>query len=52
MKEAFVHPGTVVKLTDSPIPTPGPDEVVIKVSVCGSNPKDWSAPLPTTERTR
>ena len=29
---------------DSPIPTPGPDQVVTKVVVSGSNPKDWKRP--------
>jgi NADPH2:quinone reductase len=29
---------------DSPIPKPGPDEVVIKVVYAGSNPKDWKIP--------
>ena len=29
---------------DSPIPTPEPDQVVTKVVVSGSNPKDWKMP--------
>lgn len=29
---------------DSPIPTPNDDQVVIKVEVSGSNPKDWKLP--------
>jgi NADPH2:quinone reductase len=41
MKEAIVHKGTVVEIIDSPIPEPGPDDVVTKVIVSGSNPKDW-----------
>lgn len=29
-------------MIESPIPTPGPGQIVIKVIVCGANPKDWS----------
>jgi len=36
-----VHAGPKVEIIDSPIPTPGPDQVVTKVIVSGSNPKDW-----------
>ncbi len=42
MKEAIVSPGPEVKIVDSPIPANiTPDQVVIKVVVSGSNPKDW-----------
>lgn len=41
MKEAIVHVGPKVEIVDSPIPKPGPGQVVIKVVVSGSNPKDW-----------
>ncbi|KAJ4299720.1 hypothetical protein N0V90_004966 [Kalmusia sp. IMI 367209] len=41
MKEAIVSKGPIVKIVDSPIPQPGPDQLVIKVVVSGSNPKDW-----------
>ena len=41
MKEAIVSPGPKVKIIDSSIPTAEPDQVVIKVIVSGSNPKDW-----------
>jgi NADPH:quinone reductase len=41
MKEAIIHPGTKVEIKDSPIPLPKPNEVVTKVVVSGSNPKDW-----------
>jgi len=44
MKEAIVHPGTKVEIVDSPIPQPGADQLVIKVVVSGSNPKDWKVP--------
>ncbi|TKA82220.1 hypothetical protein B0A49_00405 [Cryomyces minteri] len=44
MKEAIVHPGPKVEIVDSPIPKPGPDQVVTKVIVSGSNPKDWKVP--------
>ena len=41
MKEAIVSKGPKVEIVDSPIPLPGSNEVVIKVVVSGSNPKDW-----------
>ncbi|KAJ4352024.1 uncharacterized protein N0V89_007370 [Didymosphaeria variabile] len=44
MKEAVVSKGPSVKLVDSPIPKPGPGQVVIQVVVSGSNPKDWKIP--------
>ncbi|GAW21141.1 hypothetical protein ANO14919_106580 [Xylariales sp. No.14919] len=45
MKEAVVSKGPEVQIIDSPIPKPGPEQVVIKVVVSGSNPKDWKIPL-------
>ena len=33
-----------MEIVDSPIPIPGPDQVVTKVVVSGSNPKDWKRP--------
>ncbi|KAF2090918.1 GroES-like protein [Saccharata proteae CBS 121410] len=44
MKEAIVHNADKVEIVDSPIPQPGADQVVIKVIVSGSNPKDWKTP--------
>ena len=44
MKEAIVSAGPKVQIVDSPIPVPGPDQVVTKVVVSGSNPKDWKRP--------
>jgi len=41
MKEAIVKQNLNVDIIDSPIPTPKDDQVVIKVIVSGSNPKDW-----------
>jgi NADPH2:quinone reductase len=41
MKEAIVHAGEKVEIINVPIPTPEADQVVIKVVVSGSNPKDW-----------
>ncbi|KAH8680090.1 putative quinone oxidoreductase [Tricladium varicosporioides] len=43
MREVIVHPTPDVSATvhDVPIPTPGPDEIIIKVHVAGSNVKDW-----------
>jgi NADPH:quinone reductase-like Zn-dependent oxidoreductase len=41
MKEVIVHPTPTLHITihDVPIPTPGPNELVIKVIVAGCNPK-------------
>ncbi|KAI1500201.1 GroES-like protein [Biscogniauxia marginata] len=44
MKEAVVGPGPKVQIIDSPIPKPNADQVVTKVVVSGSNPKDWKGP--------
>ncbi len=41
MKEAIVSAGPKVKIVDSDVPKPGPDQVLIKVAVAGANPKDW-----------
>lgn len=40
MKEAIVAKGPQVQIVESEIPTPGPDQLVIRVVVSGSNPKD------------
>ncbi|KAK9324878.1 chaperonin 10-like protein [Lipomyces orientalis] len=46
MKEAIVYGDPLtVEIIDSPISTPGDGEVLIKVEVSGSNPKDWKVPL-------
>ncbi|KAM0346304.1 hypothetical protein ACHAPU_005735 [Fusarium lateritium] len=44
MKEAIVKEDTSVEIIDSPIPKPGPGQVLIKVIVAGTNPKDWKLP--------
>ncbi|OJZ80304.1 hypothetical protein ASPFODRAFT_85916 [Aspergillus luchuensis CBS 106.47] len=44
MKEAINLAGPVVKIVDSPIPEPNDDQILIKVIVSGSNPKDWKIP--------
>lgn len=44
MKEAVVLAGPIVKLGDVAIPEPGDEQVLIKVIVSGSNPKDWKVP--------
>ncbi|KAI4171145.1 MAG: hypothetical protein LQ348_006987 [Seirophora lacunosa] len=45
MKEAIVQPDLKLDIVDSPIPVPKDNELVIKVVVSGSNPKDWKYPL-------
>lgn len=49
MKEAIVDPSLSVKVVDSPVPSPGHGEVLIKVVVSGTNPKDWKIPVWTNE---
>ncbi|EAU30133.1 conserved hypothetical protein [Aspergillus terreus NIH2624] len=44
MKELINLAGPTVKFVDSPIPEPNDDQVLIKVVVSGSNPKDWKIP--------
>ncbi|KAG7293910.1 hypothetical protein NEMBOFW57_003970 [Staphylotrichum longicolle] len=44
MKEALVSKGPKVQIVDTPVPTPNDDQVLIKVVVSGSNPKDWKLP--------
>jgi NADPH:quinone reductase-like Zn-dependent oxidoreductase len=43
MKEAIIHPGPRVEIRDSPIPKPGPHQVLTRIIYSGSNPKDWKA---------
>jgi hypothetical protein len=38
MKEAILRKGPVVEIVDSPVPEPGPDDVVTKVVVSGLVP--------------
>ena len=44
MKSVVNLAGPTVKIIDAPIPEPNDDQVVIKVVVSGSNPKDWKVP--------
>ncbi|PLB47345.1 quinone oxidoreductase, partial [Aspergillus steynii IBT 23096] len=44
MKEIINLAGPTVNLIDSSIPEPNDDQVLIKVVVSGSNPKDWKCP--------
>lgn len=44
MKTALNLAGPTVKLVDIPVPEPNDDQVLIKVVVSGSNPKDWKIP--------
>ncbi|KAJ5691849.1 hypothetical protein N7462_001272 [Penicillium macrosclerotiorum] len=45
MKEAVVDKATVVSIRDVKVPALKPDEVLIRVVVAGTNPKDWKVPL-------
>ncbi|EHY52163.1 Trans-enoyl reductase fsr4 [Exophiala dermatitidis] len=45
MLEAHIHHPLRVTLHRIPIPTPRASEVLIKVHVSGSNPKDWKRPV-------
>ena len=45
MKEAIVHPLIdAVEIIEVAIPELKDDEVVVKVVVAGTNPKDWKMP--------
>jgi NADPH:quinone reductase-like Zn-dependent oxidoreductase len=45
-KQVLIQPSLeAVEIIDTPIPTPTDKEVVIKVVVSGTNPKDWKYPL-------
>jgi NADPH:quinone reductase len=45
-KQVIVHPSVgEYEIVDTPIPVPADKEVVIKVVVAGSNPKDWKYPF-------
>ena len=41
MKEAVILAGPKVKIVQSSVPQPGPDEVLIKVAIAAASPKDW-----------
>ena len=44
MKEAIIYEGLKVKVIDeSPIPIPGPHEVIIKAVIVATNPIDWKS---------
>lgn len=49
MKEVLISvgPGGALssQIVDSPIPVPGPQQVVIRNVVAGTNPKDWKYPV-------
>ncbi|KAL1798205.1 hypothetical protein ACET3X_002242 [Alternaria dauci] len=45
MKEAQVAKDLEVTVKDVPVPEPEANQVVIKVVVSGSNPKDWKIPV-------
>ncbi|EGY21418.1 Trans-enoyl reductase fsr4 like protein [Verticillium longisporum] len=45
MKEAIVTKEITIQIKDVERPKPGPGEVLIKVIVAGTNPKDWKLPV-------
>ena len=49
MLEAIVSVGPKAKLVNSPVPTPGPDQVLIRTATAAANPKDWSVSEPHVE---
>ncbi|KXH68000.1 alcohol dehydrogenase [Colletotrichum salicis] len=44
MKEAIFDGNLKVEIHDTPVPTPGPGQVLIKTIISGTNPKDWKIP--------
>ncbi|KAJ6171151.1 hypothetical protein N7470_000218 [Penicillium chermesinum] len=44
MKQAFVDQTTSVAVKDTEVPVPNAGQVVIRVVVSGTNPKDWKVP--------
>ncbi|KAJ5949833.1 hypothetical protein N7454_001417 [Penicillium verhagenii] len=44
MKQAFVDKDTIVTIRETEIPVPKEDQVLIRVVVSGTNPKDWKLP--------
>lgn len=44
MKEAVIDKTVAVNIRDVDIPTPKPGQVLIRVVVSGTNPKDWKLP--------
>jgi NADPH2:quinone reductase len=45
MKELVVDKDLKVEIHDVPKPKPNADQVLIKIVVSGSNPKDWKVPM-------
>ncbi|EWC48043.1 hypothetical protein DRE_02622 [Drechslerella stenobrocha 248] len=45
MKQVVINTDLSTTTVEVPIPKPGPHEVLIKVVVAGSNPKDWKYPI-------
>lgn len=44
MKQAFVSKETIVTIRDTEVPVPKEGQVLIRVVVSGTNPKDWKVP--------
>ncbi|KAJ6260770.1 Zeta-crystallin [Drechslerella dactyloides] len=45
MKQVIINRDLSANIVDVPIPQPGPHEILIRVVVVGSNPKDWKYPV-------
>lgn len=44
MRSALIHAGPRVEIITTTVPTPGPGQLLLKVSFAASNPKDWKRP--------
>lgn len=49
MKEAFVNGDLTVTVHETEIPVPTADQILIRVVVSGTNPKDWKFPTDSPE---
>lgn len=49
MKQAIISPNLSVTVVETPIPSPEPDEVIIKVVTIGINPIDWKGADPEVQ---
>ncbi|KAH7244582.1 chaperonin 10-like protein [Fusarium redolens] len=50
MKEALITPNIQVEIREVSVPAPKAGEVLVKVAVAGTNPKDWKVPAIYTKQ--